>query len=78
MLTQEQDRKIKELTGFSFQEIMAFSQGEFVRHIYKLFFTHRISKDQYNWLVSRFKEKNKVMDPFTKEVLEIFGGEVVS
>lgn len=75
-MTKEQQEKIKELTGYSLVEIKNFTDGEFTRHIWKLYFKHVLTLQQYNWL-DKYRKQPVDKNSKVQEVLDVFGGELL-
>lgn len=73
-MNKEQEENIKGLTGFSLVEIINFTEGEFVRNIWKLYYKHVLSEKQYLWLQAIRKKK---ITPEVQDVLDIIGGELI-
>lgn len=79
-IKKEQIERIKSLTGYTLLEINNFTEGEFIRHIWKLYFKHVLTEDQYYWLRGyRELERKRTVDNSKDlgEVLGRFSGELL-
>ena len=70
-MTEENLKKIKQLTNYSFKEIILMSDMEFVRKIAVLQFTS-LSTTQYKWLEKQRRDDG--LDSQSKLALDVFGG----
>ena len=70
-MNKTQETKIKQLTKFTYDEIIKMSELEFYRNITRLMVNNTLTPNQYKWL------ENQRLGETTQQVLNLIGGEVI-
>ena len=67
-MNKRQEERIKMLTGFSYDEIIAMDDIKFYKNITKAFVKGKLTPKQYKWL------EHQRLGETTQTILKIFGG----
>lgn len=70
-MTEQQSQKIKDITGFTFTEILKMSENKFWLEFMRLKFNRTITPQQFDWFI---KKRTEGLDPQTRDALDVFNG----